>query len=115
MMVFRTLGLLMFFIAALFALLALASWHTTSIIGQQLKPAIIPAAIFFLLGFGLFHYRKSAALLMALVSFSCAMWLIIGSLIVVPFPWWLLNIAFGVVILIPTWLVVKNWRTLSRW
>jgi hypothetical protein len=111
----RIIGCVLLLLAVACVLLILANWHTASIGGRNLKPLEIPALAFFLLGVGLFLRRKSAALILVLGSVAWATWLLIGTVRLVPMPWLLLNVAFGVLVLIPAGVIVMKWRALSGW
>jgi hypothetical protein len=62
---------------------------------------------------GLIRLRKWAAILFSVASVSCAMWLIIGSILHVPKPYMFYNFAFGAVFLIPTVVTATCWRQLA--
>ena len=121
----RVVGCLLFFIAAGFALtlfLVFASpiyWHEISPrahdFSSLLKMLAVMCLPFCLLGVGLLFARKSAAIIATLGFVAYATWLIIGSIIHVPLPWTLINIVFGLVILIPAVIILKNWRYLKGW
>ena len=111
----RIIGCVLLLLAVVCVSLILANWHTASIGGRDLKPLAIPALAFFLLGVGLFLRRKSAALILVLGSVAWATWLLIGTVRLVPMPWLLLNVAFGIIVLIPAGVIVMKWRALSGW
>lgn len=115
MWVFRVIGCLLLVVAVVCGLLILANLHTASLGGRDLKPLALPAVIFCALGIGLLFRRKSAALLVVLGSVVWASWLFIGSIRQVPMPWLLLNVGFGLLILIPAVAIVKKWRVLAGW
>jgi hypothetical protein len=69
-------------------------------------------------GIGLLYRRKWAALYFSLALSSIALWLIIASILYVPFPWNLVNITTGVILLLPPIAVIGSWSELTwggRW
>jgi hypothetical protein len=111
----RMIGCLLILLAIICVLLILANWHTASLGGRDLKPLALPALLFCFLGLGLLFRRKSAALLVVIGSIGWASWLIIGSIWSVPMPWLMMNVGFGIVILIPSIAIVLKRRALVGW
>ncbi len=53
-------------------------------------------------------YRsKWAAICFSLANLSVALWLIIGSLLYVPFPWMLINFFVGAIFLLPMLITIN--------
>jgi hypothetical protein len=110
--IFKAFGILTF----IFQLLMIF----TLIIGNRREPipfdlqVIVRTSIFFFLatviGIGLMYRKKWAAIGFSLANLSVALWLIIGSLLYVPFPWMLINFLAGAVFLIPIYITI-NFRS----
>lgn len=65
------------------------------------------------IGIGLLYRRKWAAIGFSLATLSVALWLIIGSLLYVPFPWMFYNFLVGIIFLVPLLVTVSFWSQLS--
>ena len=52
-------------------------------------------------GIGLLLLRKWAAVLFSVASASAGLWLIIGSILYVPFPWLFINLGNGLCLFVP--------------
>jgi hypothetical protein len=63
-------------------------------------------------GIGLRSRRKWAALLFALPCIVAGLFLAVGSVFKVPFPWLLINIAIGSLLVIAATGVLREWRQL---
>jgi hypothetical protein len=78
--------------------------------------AIVRVSIFLLVstvvGVGLLFMRKWAALLFSLFTAVIALWLIIGSVLYVPFAWSLINISLGIPLLFPAAVTIRSWSLL---
>jgi hypothetical protein len=90
--------------------------------GPLTASAIVRLSIFFFLttivGIGLLFLRKWAALLLLAALMAFAIWLIVGSILYVPFPWNLINFIFAFVALLPTYVIFRSWSLMSwggRW
>jgi len=101
--------------------LTLNSWHARQL-GPLTASAIIRLSIFFfsttLIGIGLLFLRKWAALFLSVALMVFAIWLIVGTIQDVPFPWTLINFAFAFLALLPTLVIFRSWSLLSwggRW
>ncbi|MCA1622255.1 MAG: hypothetical protein LC768_00755 [Acidobacteria bacterium] len=113
--IFKVFGILTF----IFQLLMVF----TLIIGNRREPiafdiqVITRISIFFFLttttGIGLMYRRKWAAISFSLATLSFAVWLIIGSIWDVPFPWNLNNFFVGAIFLLPVFITVNLWSQLS--
>jgi len=73
---------------------------------------MIFAVYFIPVGIGLLLQRRIAAILLSVPLLVAGFWLGIGSIFAVPFPFSLVNIAFGSVMLLPSWLTWRYWSTL---
>jgi hypothetical protein len=65
-----------------------------------------------LLGFAALFLYRWPALILSLAYAAVAAWLIVGSVLHVPFPWLLLNFAFGALLLAPAASTLYAWRRL---
>ena len=115
MWVFKTVGWLLLFLAALCCVLIVANWHTASLGGRDLKPLATPAVLCLILGIGVLFRRKSAALLVVVGCGLLSGWLVLGSLRSVPMPWVLFNVALGVTFLLPAVGIVAKRNVLVGW
>jgi hypothetical protein len=64
-------------------------------------------------GVGLLYRRKWAAICFYTALLAIALWLILGSLLSVPFPWNLFNITLGFALTFPIVTIVRAWPMLS--
>ena len=80
--------------------------------GRDLSPLWVVALPSLLLGIGVFVRYKPAVVLFMILSSSCALWLGIGSLFEVPFPFALINILYAAVMISPSIYFYMNWSTL---
>ena len=117
---FKVFGVLTLIFEALELLILLSSR------AKQLGPldsgALIRISVFFfsstVIAVGLFFLRKCAALFFSLALCAVAVWLILGSIIQVPFPWNLINIFWGIILVLPVVVTIHGWSRLSwggRW
>jgi hypothetical protein len=70
------------------------------------------AALIVVIGIGTLLLRRWAALLLALGCSGVAVWLVLGSIVSVPFPWCLINFAAAGVLFAPAAFTFKSWRQL---
>jgi hypothetical protein len=64
-------------------------------------------------GAGLLWSRRWAALMFALPTYAAGLFLVIGGLAKVPFPWMLLDVMFGIVLCAAPTVVLRDWRQLK--
>src|SRR5262245_35846171 len=64
-------------------------------------------------GYGLLLQRKWAAILFCIATSAWGIFLIIGSIIEVPFPYLLINVLSGLMFLLPIWITIHSWHCLS--
>ena len=93
------------------------------LVGQSREPfflnnhTIIRISSFFLLttivGIGLIYLRKWAAICFSLAISCFSLWLIIGSILYVPFFWSFINFFIGIISLIPVFITIRLWSLLS--
>ena len=79
------------------------------------KALIIPGVVFSILGVGLLLLRRSAAVVLSAISCPVGFWLIIGSLLEVPFPWVLINLMFGTAALLPLLVLILGGKAFKGW
>jgi hypothetical protein len=65
-----------------------------------------------LLGIAVFLLLRWLVLAFALASFGFGLFFIIATMRVVPFPWELFNIAFGILMILPLFLTYRAWAFL---
>lgn len=70
---------------------------------------VISAAV----GTGLMLSRKWAAILLSLATTAYSIWLAVGSILGVPFPYILINFSFSVMLLIPLFATISYWHSLQ--
>jgi len=78
--------------------------------GHDLSPIRFYALFFALLGVALLMKWFWAHLLFITLTTAAGMWLIVGSLFSVPFPFLILNIIYGAGFLVPLMLSAASWR-----
>jgi len=66
-----------------------------------------------LIGLGLLFHRKWAAALFAVILAIIGIWMGILSIVNVPLPWSILNVAFGCALLVPGVITVRCWSQLN--
>jgi hypothetical protein len=108
--VFWVMGILSIVLGVVSGLLSYASYRHPG--GHDLRSAVIFAGYFVLVGIGLLFQRRVAAVLFSLPLLAGALWLGIGSIFAVPFPWSLLNVAFAFIMLLPSWATWRGWSAL---
>jgi hypothetical protein len=111
--VFRIMGALAILFGLLFLFLDLVNMNARKHGGHDLSGVMYITIYFVLVGIGMLFLRRVFAVLIALPSLAAALWLAVGSIVQVPFPWILINIAFASILLIPAYLTVKAWRELK--
>jgi hypothetical protein len=67
-----------------------------------------------LVGVGLLFLRKWAALFFSVASLWVGSWLVIGSILYVPFPWQLANFFLALFFVAPSGVTYLFWQDLSR-
>ena len=65
-----------------------------------------------IVGWGLVSLRRWSVVLLAIPTLATGLFLVIGSVLEVPFPWSLINIAMGVALCAPALLASLCWRGL---
>ena len=81
--------------------------------GHDLSRVVYFAAYFVPVGLGMLFLRKVFAILISLPCLAMGLWVVILSLFNIPFPWMLINMAFGLILLVPAYLTVRKWRELK--
>lgn len=104
----------MIFAMSLFAL-AYANRYAAEHGGHDLSGFFVLALVPLAMSIGLWFRWKPAVVAYLFATFSAALWLGIGSIVSVPFPWWVLNLVLGVLILVlPGIVLLGNWHRLRR-
>ncbi|MGA2139529.1 MAG: hypothetical protein ABSH14_11755 [Verrucomicrobiia bacterium] len=80
--------------------------------GHDISGVIYFSLFFIPVGVGLILVRRIAAVLFSIPLGILAVWMIVSSIVNVPFPWLLLNILFGVILLFPSWATWRGWSDL---
>ena len=109
---FKVLGLLCGLLSVLCVFGAFANRGVAALGGHDLSPALAIALPLMIIGIGLLLQRKWAAFLCSICCGAMSSWLFIGTLATVPMPWTLINVCFGLVLLLPCRLVWKHWPML---
>ena len=73
-----------------------------------------PAVLFVTMGIGTLARQRWAVVILAIGFGAPGLWLVLGSLLYVPFPWLMINVAFGSVACVPAWLAYRGWSDLKR-
>jgi len=110
---FRALGILTLLSGVLCLFLWVINMEARKHGRHDLSFAIYFSVYLIPVGIGTLSLRRIFAIGIALPTLLMALWLTIGSIIKVPFPWMLINIAFASVLFIPSYLVVKSWGELK--
>lgn len=114
MSVFRTFGIFTLAFAAVAIVAVIANRSSASTGGHNLTPMAYMAAVALVVGVGLLRHQKWAAILFAVLLGCAGLWVGVGSIGKVPFPWEFLNLAFGCVLLLPGAITVWRWSELER-
>ena len=110
---FRIYGLFLLLCGAAILLLVLSNLTLARSGGHDLRGGIPFVFFFFVLGIGLMRHHKWAVILFVLCSVGFALWLAIGSVLNVPFPWYLINIGVALFPLVPSVDMVRRWPELT--
>jgi hypothetical protein len=110
---FRIMGVLAILCGLLFLFLYLVNMNARKHGGHDLSGAIYFAIYWIPVGIGMLFLRRVFAVLITLPSVAMGLWLILGSIFHVSFPWLLINILYGCVFLIPGYLTIKAWNKLK--
>jgi len=102
MLPFKITGAALILFSVVIAALISLNRATAARGGRDLMVLWPLAAAFVVLGVGLLRQSRISAILFVLLSGAFSAWLIIGSLIYVPFPWSLLNVFFGFLVFLPS-------------
>jgi hypothetical protein len=98
--------------------LVLNNWISRRIApgGHDLSPVLPIGLYLIVVGVGLLYRRKWAAVVLAVPSALFGLWFAFGSLLEVPMPWELINLAFAPAFFIPAYVAIRRWSDLSdRW
>jgi hypothetical protein len=113
-LVFKMFGVLFL---AFYALSLLVTANEIRVGRLLLTPEVfacncIATAVVLFVCIGLLRLRKWAAILFSAATASAGLWLIIGSILYVPFPWMLPNLGMGICLLLPTTATYLLWQDL---
>jgi hypothetical protein len=112
-MTFRAIGTIVIAFAIVCLLLVAVNRYPAAHGGRDLSGGTFPATALLVIGVGLFFGKRLAAILFALITGIMGVWLCIGSLISVPMPFALINIAMGLGLLSPCIAVRRHWSELK--
>lgn len=105
---FRFFGTLMAAFGLLGLSLAVTNLRAVPPGGHDLRILALPFVFLVGVGVGLFLLRKWAGILFVLTCGVAALWLILGSVLFVPFPGLLVNLFFGGYLLVPCYCVIRD-------
>lgn len=111
--VFRIIGTLSVIYGILCLFLYIANTDVRTHGGRDISAILIYTAYCIPVGIGMLFLRRIFALMIALPCLAAGLWLGVGSIFKVLFPWMLINIPFGLVLCIPAYLTVKAWKELK--
>jgi hypothetical protein len=114
-MAFQIMGALLLAFAAMFAVgggLTVARYPPHAI--RDVIPLGVTSASLLLLGIGLYRVRKWAALGFSALTVCLAGWSIRDAIHSVPWSWNGIGYWFALVLIIPTILTVRYWRTFEQ-
>lgn len=110
--IFKFFGILTFLFEALLIFM-LMSPRMGTFNSQEIVRILTFLILSTSVGVGLLYIRKWAAILFSLSTVAMALWLIIGSVLYVPFAFGLLNISLGILLFFPTVVTIRSWAILS--
>jgi hypothetical protein len=111
--IFRALGYVSIGAAVLLLALFLANLRSRIHYGgPNLAPLGWMALYAAIVGWGLVSLRRWSVVLLAIPTLATGLFLVIGSVLEVPFPWSLIKIAMGVALCAPALLASLCWRGL---
>lgn len=93
---------------------AFANQYASAAGGRDISGFYALGAMLTALALGMWAHWKPAAFLFIASSVCLAAWLVIGSLLSVPFPWWLINLLGAALMLIPSLKIIQHWSGLWR-
>src|SRR2546425_759751 len=109
---FVALGCLSVLAGIVCILLSYANAKTRQSGGHDISRVAYFSLFFIPVGVGLIFLRRIAAVLLSFPLGVLAIWMIVASVVSVPFPWWLANILFGILLLFPGWATWRGWSEL---
>ena len=90
-----------------------ANRRAASLGGHDLSPLIRPSILIIAIGVGLLLHHKWAAAIFTIIWSGVAIYLAIGSIMKVPFPWVLLNLVGALFLMVPAIIAVRRWSELK--
>ncbi|HEY2866413.1 MAG TPA: hypothetical protein VGJ02_04925 [Pyrinomonadaceae bacterium] len=113
---FKFFAILTFIFEAMMAIMMYLTWPRLMAEGPLTRADIIRLFTFYFLttvvGAGLLFSRRWAAVMMSAATTIWGLWLIIGSILEVPFPFLLINISIGIVAMAPLLVTIAFWASL---
>jgi hypothetical protein len=76
---------------------------------------VVPGVVFAITGTGLLFLRRSAAVVLAVISGSVGLWLGLGSLSRVPFPWEIINLVTAAAAFLPVFALIVARKGFKGW
>ena len=87
--------------------------HAAATGGHDLTWAIYPAGFFLITGTGLMFNLRIFAVVFSLAAGAAGLWLAIGGIILIhETPFMILNVLFGILLMLPAWSTFIGWRAL---
>ena len=103
----RILAVLCVFLGLGFGLVGLATIGNKAVGGHDLTPLCWGSLVCFGIAIPLYFGNRIVLYGVALLSCVEGLWLGIGSILQVPFPFWILNLLFSLVFWLPAWLCYR--------
>lgn len=100
----RMLALLCVFLGLVIGLVGLATIGNKAVGGHDLTPLCWFSLFCFGIAIPLYFGNRIVLYGVAFLSCAWGLWLGIGSILQVPFPFWILNVLFSLVFWLPVWL-----------
>jgi len=75
---------------------------------------LVPGTFIVLIGTGTIFLLRVFSIILSIACTAIGLWLIIGSMLHVLFPWLILNILFGFVALIPLYSLIRIWEITKK-
>jgi hypothetical protein len=75
---------------------------------------LVPATFFIIIGIGTFYLSRALTIILSILCAAVGLWLIVGSIFYVPFPWFLINVLLGSACLIPLYALIQIYRIDKR-
>lgn len=108
----RMMGVLTLLLSCAFLVLYTLNTDARAQGGRDLTGFLYYSIYGLVVGIGQLFCFRIASVMLSIPLALLGAWLIIGSLTGVPFPWFLLNIIFGLFLFVPMYVTINSWLVL---